>query len=362
MGRNKAVGPDQIPTEAWKSLGGEGISWLTSLFNKIFTSAKMREEWRLSDVIPIFKNKGDAQGKPYGEVRERQRDLHLAFIDLQNAYDSVPRELIWKTLIDKGASSRYIKVIRDMYEGAKTRVRTPIGTTKFFPVEVGLHQGSTISPYLFALILDKLSRGIHEDIPWCLIFADDIVLVSESAEDVTSVTLRLPTTRISVLKTILQPKEFFRYLGSMMHKSGRIDEDVAHRIKAAWLKWRAVTRDLCDRNVPLKLKGKFYRVAIRPAMLYGSECWPITKALANSMELSELRMISGVYHQQDEGRTIEMVWACQEKTSAPVRRVEALVVGGLRRRGRPKLRWKDKVKLDMKELLLSEDMTSDRNE
>ncbi|GKF01012.1 hypothetical protein Tco_0027935, partial [Tanacetum coccineum] len=48
--------------------------------------------------------------------------------------------------------------------------------------------------------------------------------------------------------------------------------------------------------------------------------------------------------------------------SLPVRRVEDLVVDGLRRRGRPKLRWVDRVKQDMKELLLSEDMTSDRNE
>ncbi|GJV42344.1 RNA-directed DNA polymerase, eukaryota, reverse transcriptase zinc-binding domain protein [Tanacetum coccineum] len=61
MGRNKAVGPDQIPIEAWKSLGDEGSFWLTILFNKIFTSARMPEEWRLSEVIPIFKNKDDAQ-------------------------------------------------------------------------------------------------------------------------------------------------------------------------------------------------------------------------------------------------------------------------------------------------------------
>ena len=40
--------------------------------------------------------------------------------------------------------------------------------------------------------------------------------------------------------------------------------------------------------------------------------------------------------------------------------VEALVVEGVKRRGRPKLRWEDRVKLDMKELLLTEDMTSDR--
>lgn len=46
--------------------------------------------------------------------------------------------------------------------------------------------------------------------------------------------------------------------------------------------------------------------------------------------------------------------------SAPVRRVEALVVEGVRRRGRPKLRWEDRVKLEMQEFLLTEDITSDR--
>ncbi|GJV04622.1 hypothetical protein Tco_1338191 [Tanacetum coccineum] len=90
---------------------------------------------------------------------------------------------------------------------------------------------------------------------------------------------------------ILQPKESFRYHGSMLHKSERIDEDVSNRIKAAWMKWRAATGVLCDRNVPLKLKGKFYRVAIRPAILYESECWLITKALANMVEVAELRML-----------------------------------------------------------------------
>nr|GEZ78487.1 TraB domain-containing protein [Tanacetum cinerariifolium] len=44
MGRNKAVGPDQIPIEAWRYLGDEGVKWLTCLFNKIFSSAKMPDE------------------------------------------------------------------------------------------------------------------------------------------------------------------------------------------------------------------------------------------------------------------------------------------------------------------------------
>nr|GEW88172.1 hypothetical protein [Tanacetum cinerariifolium] len=161
---------------------------------------------------------------------------------------------------------------------------------------------------------------------------------------------------------ILQPKESFRYLGSMLHKSGRIDEDVSNRIKAAWMKWRAATRVLCDRNVPLKLKGKLYRVVIRPAMLYGSECWPIMKALANRVEVAELRMLRWTCGKTSFDMIPNGVYRARRPQSSPVRRVDALVVDGLRRRGRSKLRWEDKVKHDMKELLLSEDMTSDRNE
>nr|XP_043623303.1 uncharacterized protein LOC122595072 [Erigeron canadensis] len=60
---------------------------------------------------------------------------------------------------------------------------------------------------------------------------------------------------ISIGGRILRPKESFRYLGSMIHKSGGIDEDVTHRIQAGWMKWGAATGVMCDKRIPLKLKG-----------------------------------------------------------------------------------------------------------
>ena len=64
------------------------------------------------------------------------------------------------------------------------------------------------------------------------------------------------------------------YLGSVLQKDDDIDEDVRHRISTGWLKWRQASGNLCDKRVPQKLKGKFYRTSIRPAMLYSVECWP----------------------------------------------------------------------------------------
>ena len=61
MKGGKAMGPDGIPIEVWRGLGDIAIVWLTKLFNLIFRSNKMPEEWRRSTLVPIFKNKGDVQ-------------------------------------------------------------------------------------------------------------------------------------------------------------------------------------------------------------------------------------------------------------------------------------------------------------
>ena len=60
MKGGKAMGPNGIPIEVWRCLGDRAIVWLTKLFNLIFRSNKMTEEWR-SILVTIFKNKGDVQ-------------------------------------------------------------------------------------------------------------------------------------------------------------------------------------------------------------------------------------------------------------------------------------------------------------
>ena len=57
----KAVGPDNILVEIWKSLHEEGLEWLANFFNVIFESATMPQEWRYSILIPLYKSTGDAQ-------------------------------------------------------------------------------------------------------------------------------------------------------------------------------------------------------------------------------------------------------------------------------------------------------------
>ena len=69
----------------------------------------------------------------------------------------------------------------------------------------------------------------------------------------------------------------FKYSGSVIQSNGEIDGDVINRIKAGWLKWRAATRVICDNKFLRRLIGKFYYVAIRSTLLYGTECWPVRR-------------------------------------------------------------------------------------
>ncbi|KAK3570787.1 hypothetical protein QTP86_025428 [Hemibagrus guttatus] len=282
MKSGKAVGPDNILVEVWKCLGEAAVEFLTSLFNRVLESERMPEEWRRSVLVPIFKNKGDVQScsnyrgiklmshtmklwdrvvearlrkvveiceQQYGfmprksttdaifalrilmeKYRDGQRELHCVFVDLEKAYDRVPREELWYCMRKSGVAEKYVRVVQDMYERSRTVVRCAVGQTEEFKVEVGLHQGSALRPFLFAIVMDQLSEEVRQESPWTMMFADDIVICS-------------------------------------------------------------VCRVLCDRKISARIKGKVYKTVVRPAMLYGLETVSLRKRQESELEVAELKML-----------------------------------------------------------------------
>ncbi|XP_057540639.1 uncharacterized protein LOC130818484 [Amaranthus tricolor] len=104
-----------------------------------------------------------------------------------------------------------------------------------------------------------------------MLYVDNIVLDVETSEEANAkveewrAIFESKRLRISRTKT-----EYLRW--STFQSNGKIDGDVTHCIKASLLKWRAATRVLRDKKFSIRLKSKFYRVVIRPTLLYGSKC------------------------------------------------------------------------------------------
>jgi hypothetical protein len=103
----------------------------------------------------------------------------MVFIDMEKAYDKVPRNVMWWALQKHKVSIKYITLIKDMYDNV-TSVRASDRDTNDFSINIGLYQGLALSPYLFALMMDEVTRDVQGGISWCMLFVDDMILVDES--------------------------------------------------------------------------------------------------------------------------------------------------------------------------------------
>ena len=185
-------------------------------------------------------------------------ELHCVFVDLEKAYDRVAREELWYCMRKSGIVEKYVQLVQDMYEGSETVVRCAVGTTENFKVKVGLHQGSALSSFLFAVIMDRLTDKVRRKSPWTMMFADDIVIYKETREEVER---RLKSWKYALerrgMKAISRSKteylcinggnddetvkmedtkvprvKEFNYLGSTVQKSGGCEREVKKRLQA----------------------------------------------------------------------------------------------------------------------------------
>ena len=113
--------------------------------------------------------------------REGQRELHCVFVDLEKACDRVPGVLavVAYCMRKSGMAKKYVRLVQNMYEGSKTVVRCAVGTTESFKVKVGLHQGSALSPFLVAVIMDRLTDEVRRKPPLTILFARYILICEE---------------------------------------------------------------------------------------------------------------------------------------------------------------------------------------
>ena len=144
-----------------------------------------------------------------------------------------------------------------MYDVATTTMRSAAGLIEEFKIGVGLHQGSALSPFLFAIIMDKLTEDLRKDASWDMLFADDIVLSRQNHKELEDDLeiwrnalerrgLKVRRSKTEYLKAgvvddgeelKLQGEKVkraknFKYLSLTVSSDGRCEEEVRRRIQA----------------------------------------------------------------------------------------------------------------------------------
>ena len=449
----KAPGVDEIRPEFLKALDVVGLSWLTRLYNIAWTSGTVPLDWQTGVVVPLFK-KGDRRvcsnyrgitllslpGKVYSGVLERRvrrevesriqeeqcgfrpgrgtvdqlytlrrilegawefaQPVHMCFVDLEKAFDRVPRGVLWGVLREYGVPDPLIRAVRSLYDRCQSLVRIAGSKSDSFPVRVGLRQGCPLSPILFITFMDRISRRSQgvEGVRFgglsiaSLLFADDVVLLASSSRDLQlslerfaaeceAVGMRISTSKsetmvlsrkrvecpLRVGDEILPQVEEFKYLGVSFTSEGTMEREIDRRIGAASAVMRTLYRSVVvKKELSRKAKLSIYRSIYVPALTYGHELWVVTertRSRIQAAEMSFLRRVSGLSLRDRvrssvirEGLRVEPLLLRIERSQMrwlghlvrmPPGRLPGEVFRarptGRRPRGRPRTRWRDYV-------------------
>src|SRR6059036_1751653 len=214
----KAAGPSGVAADMLKAAG---VKWVTDICNEVVRSGVVPADWRRSWMVNVYKGKGNAlecssyrgiklldhvlkvlervlearlrktvkiDDMQFGfspgkgttdaifivrQVQEKllgkQKELWMAFVDLEKAFDRVPREVLWWALRHVGVEKWMVNVIKSLYEGVTTAVKRNGEESESFEVKVGVHQGSVLSPILFNIVMQAIADNFKKGLPWELL-------------------------------------------------------------------------------------------------------------------------------------------------------------------------------------------------
>ena len=114
--------------------------------------------------------------------QEKKKKLYYAFVNLEKAFDRVPRDVVRWALWKLGVDEWPIRTIMAFYTEACTVARTDAGLSESIEVKVSLHSGSVLSPLLFAAVMDVVSSEARSGLPSELLYADDLVILAPTME------------------------------------------------------------------------------------------------------------------------------------------------------------------------------------
>lgn len=346
-------------------------------------------------------------------------ETHLAFVDLQKAYDTVPVSKLWRVLEQSNINHTYVTALKELYRESKSRIRVGKCVTEELMVNKGLRQGCCVSPTLFkiyiAMALKNWKRKVQgmgieidDSCLFTLQFADDQVIVANDKEDVQymmrklieeyrewGLTVNIAKTKYLCVGTqdgnleldngqeILQCQEY-EYLGITFDNTGTDVKEIGKRIVKAKKVIGALNGILWSKEITKKRKFNIYEAMVKSTLLYGSETWRISDrhkkrveavemdAIRRSMRISRRERIRNDIIKQRMGiedaitqdiENKQLTWYGHVERMSNTRwpkRVLHWQPTGRRKRGRPKQEWQKTMHKCMSERNLTPEDCEDR--
>ena len=402
----KATGNDNIPAELLKENKNLLLPHLYHLLIQCWTQETIPHDMRDANIVTLYKNKGDKgdcnnyrgisllsiTGKTFARIllqrlnklayrvlpesqcgfrssrstidmifslrqlqekcREQNKPLHIAFVDLTKAFDTVSRSGLYMVLEKIGIPPKLLKLVKSFHDDMKATVQSDGSKSDSFYIKSGVKQGCVLAPTLFGIYFAVLLQYAFKESPgnvylhWRtdgslfnltrlkaktkitesnirdLLFADDAALVAHDETTLQELMNRLSSAcksfalEISSSKTVtmtqgattpahislnnkqLASVEQFTYLGSTMTSTLSLEEELNTRIgKAATTFGKLSKRAWNNKMLTRKTKVLIYEACVLSTLLYGSEAWTICSAQEkrlNSFHLRCLRKIMNV--------------------------------------------------------------------
>ena len=387
--RRKAAGKTEISPELVIEGGPPIMDRLLQLFQKVWEDGEVVSDWKNAVVVPIPKKGNlrccdnwrgicllDVIGKVFArivkerlqviaerilpdsqcgfrkkrgcvdmifvarqlieKVREHDDHLFVLFVDLQKAYDSVPRIAMWKVLEKYGTPPKLLSVVRSFHEGMQAEVQSGSAVSEKFEVKNGLRQGCPIAPTLFSIFFCAMVTNWRDKCPEAGVnvlykhgrklvgdrtdkaklnevritesqFADDVALYTgnrqafESAASTFDAIANDWGLTMSTRKTkgmvvgqglsetdtgpvlvgdgSLEIVDSFVYLGAVITRDAEVTEEVNCRISKASRAFGSLRKPVFQNSkLSLATKKTVYRAVVMSVLLYGAETWTLKAA------------------------------------------------------------------------------------
>jgi len=272
--KNKTPGADLIPNEIFQLMQEKEITWLTNHLEKCRENNQFPKSWKEAELRWIFKKDDPlilANYRPIallqvsykifmriyttrleraieteglvsdeqqgfrtdrschsaalileiikGRRKQGKKPLHVAFLDISKAYDTVNHEILFQIMKNKGIQGTYLENIKELYTNNILSTISPEGKMQGTPMNRGIRQGCPLSPLLFALYVDivtgemqKLNKNTQE--PSMLLYADDMVIWADTQAELQEKMQKVVETmqklrlQLSLKKTEVQHNQF----------------------------------------------------------------------------------------------------------------------------------------------------------